>query len=118
MSPYKDKVLQREAVKKAVHKYRVLHTNNEGITEQGDNIGRDNKLGITEGDNKEGLTRGVNKEGLTQYHPILEYLVEKRDKLERICHSLRQHNQLGEVYFGCRQPLSFDIVEGLLQATS
>ena len=85
MSPYKDKVLQREAVKKAVHKYRVLHT---------------------------------NKQGITQYHPILEYLVEKRDKLERICHSLRQHNQLGEVYFGCRQPLSFDIVEGLLQATS
>ena len=103
--PYKDKVLQREAVKKAVHKYRVLHTN---------------KLGITERDNGEGLTRGVNKEGITEYHPILEYLVDpiKRDKLERICHSLRQHNQLGEVYFGCRQPLSFDIVEGLLQATS
>jgi len=77
------------------------------------------KLGLTEGVNKEGLTRGVNKEGVTQYHPILEYLVDpiKRDKLERICHSLRQHNQLGEVYFGCRQPLSFDIVEGLLQAT-
>ena len=95
MSPYKDKVLQREAVKKAVQKHRVLHTNNEGITEQ-----------------------GVTLEGITEYHPILEYLVEKRDKLERICHSLRQHNQLGEVYFGCRQPLSFDIVEGLLQATS
>ena len=99
--PYKDKVLQREAVKKAVHKYRVLHTN---------------KLGITEGVNKEGLT----EQGITQYHPILEYLVDpiKRDKLERICHSLRQHNVLQEVYFGCRQPLSFDIVEGLLQATS
>ena len=91
----------------------------KGITER-DNKGRDNKLGITERDNGEGLTRGVNKEGLTQYHPILEYLVDpiKRDKLERICHSLRQHNQLGEVYFGCRQPLSFDIVEGLLGATS
>ena len=62
--------------------------------------------------------KGLNKQGLTQYHPILEYLVEKRDKLERICHSLRQHNVLREVYFGCRQPLSFDIVEGLLQATS
>ena len=113
--PYKDKVLQREAVKKAVQKHRVLHTNNEGITEQGVT-----KLGITEGDNKEGLTRGVNKEGITEYHPILEYLVDpiKRDKLERICHSLRQHNVLQEVYFGCRQPLSFDIVEGLLQATS
>ena len=97
MSPYKDKVLQREAVKKAVQKHRVLHTNNEGITKQ-----------------------GVTLEGITEYHPILEYLVDpiKRDKLERICHSLRQHNQLGEVYFGCRQPLSFDIVEGLLQATS
>ena len=84
--PYKDKVLQREAVKKAVHKYRVLHT---------------------------------NKQGITQYHPILEYLVDpiRWDKLERICHSLRQHNQLGEVYFGCRQPLSFDVVEGLLEAT-
>ena len=86
--------------------------------------GRDNKLGITkQGVTKLGITQGVNKEGLTeqgitQYHPILEYLVEKRDKLERICHFLRQHNQLGEVYFGCRQPLSFDIVEGLLQATS
>ena len=94
--PYKDKVLQREAVKKAVQKHRVLHTNKEGITEQ-----------------------GVTLEGITEYHPILEYLIDpiKRDKLERICHSLRQHNQLGEVYFGCRQPLSFDIVEGLLQAT-
>ena len=91
----------------------------KGITER-DNIGRDNKLGITERDNGEGLTRGVNNEGITEYHPILEYLVDpiKRDKLERLCHSLRQHNQLGEVYFGCRQPLSFDIVEGLLQATS
>ena len=97
MSPYKDKVLQREAVKKAVQKHRVLHTNKEGITKQ-----------------------GVTLEGITEYHPILEYLVDpiKRDKLERICHSLRQHNQLGEVYFGCRQPLSFDVVEGLLQATS
>ena len=64
--------------------------------------------------------RGLNKAGITQYHPILEYLIDpiKRDKLERICHSLRQHNVLQEVYFGCRQPLSFDIVEGLLQATS
>ena len=87
--------------------------NKLGITKQGVT-----KLGITEGDSKEGLTRGVNKEGLTQYHPILEYLVDKRDKLERLCHSLRQHNQLREVYFGCRQTLSFDIVEGLLQATS
>ena len=80
-----------------------------------------NKEGLTlEGVTKLGITQGVNKEGVTQYHPILEYLVDpiKRDKLERICHSLRQHNQLGEVYFGCRQPLSFDIVEGLLQATS
>ena len=79
---------------------------------------------------RKGLTRGVNiggvnkegltEQGITQYHPVLEYLVDpiKRDKLERICHSLRQHNQLGEVYFGCRQPLSFDIVEGLLQATT
>ena len=94
--PYKDKVLQREAVKKAVRKHRVLHTNNEGITEQ-----------------------GVTLECITEYHPILEYLIDpiKRDKLERICHSLRQHNQLGEVYFGCRQPLSFDVVENLLQAT-
>ena len=110
--PYKDKVLQREAVKKAVHKYRVLHTNNEGITEQGVTLEGVTKRGV----NKEGLT----EQGITQYHPILEYLVDpiKRDKLERICHSLRQHNQLGEVYFGCRQPLSFDIVEGLLQATT
>ena len=114
--PYKDKVLQREAVKKAVQKHRVLHTNKEGITEQGVTLEGVTKLGITEGDNKEGLTL----EGITQYHPILEYLVDpiKRDKLERICHSLRQHDVLQGVYFGCRQPLSFDIVEGLLQATS
>ena len=113
--PYKDKVLQREAVKKAVQKHRVLHTNKLGITE------RDNGEGLTRGVNNEGITeQGVTLEGITEYHPILEYLIDpiKRDKLERICHSLRQHNQLGEVYFGCRQPLSFDIVEGLLQATS
>ena len=83
----------------------------EGVTKQGVTL---------EGVTKLGLTEGVNKEGITEYHPFLEYLVDpiKRDKLERICHFLRQHNQLGEVYFGCRQPLSFDIVEGLLQATS
>jgi len=90
--PYKDKQKTLEAVKRY----------------------REKQKGITGRDNKE----GDNKQGITQYHPILEYLVEKRDKLERICHSLRQHNQLGEVYFGCRQPLSFDIVEGLLQATT
>ena len=87
----------------------------EGVTKQGVTLEGVTKLGITQGVNKEGLT----EQGITQYHPILEYLVDpiKRDKLERICHSLRQHNQLGEVYFGCRQPLSFDVVEGLLQAT-
>ena len=99
--PYKSQEARREASRESMQKKRK---------------------GLTRGVNKEGITQGVNKEGLTeqgitQYHPILEYLVEKRDKLERICHSLRQHNQLGEVYFGCRQPLSFDIVEGLLQAT-
>ena len=93
--PYKSQEARREASRESMQKKRK---------------------GLTRGVNKEGLT----EQGLTQYHPILEHLVDpiKRDKLERICHSLRQHNQLGEVYFGCRQPLSFDIVEGLLQATS
>ena len=107
--PYKSQEARREASRESMQKKR------KGLTRGV------NKEGLTlEGVTKLGITQGVNKEGLTQYHPILEYLVDpiKRDKLERICHSLRQHNVLQEVYFGYRQPLSFDIVEGLLQATS
>ena len=98
--PYKSQEARREASRESMQKKRK---------------------GLTRGVNKEGLTlEGLTLEGVTQYHPILEYLIDpiKRDKLERICHSLRQHNVLQEVYFGCRQPLSFDVVEGLLQATS
>ena len=87
---------EREQVRQRVKRYRERQKAGKSVTNAVRNVTLD----------------------VTQYHPILEYLVEKRDKLERICHSLRQHNQLGEVYFGCRQPLSFDIVEGLLQATS
>ena len=95
MSPYKDKE------KDKIYHKELMKKRREGVTKQGVTL------------------EGVTKQGITQYHPILEYLVDpvKRDKLERICHSLRQHNVLQEVYFGCRQPLSFDIVEGLLQAT-
>ena len=91
MSPYKDKE------KDKIYHKELMKKRREGVTKQ-----------------------GVTLEGVTEYHPILEYLIDpiKWDKLERICHSLRQHNVLQEVYFGCRQPLSFDIVEGLLQATS
>ena len=89
---------EREQVRQRVKRYRERQKAGESVTNAVRNVTLD----------------------VTQYHPILEYLVDpvKRDKLERICHSLRQHNQLGEVYFGCRQPLSFDVVEGLLQATS
>ena len=89
---------EREQVRQRVKRYRERQKAGESVTNAVRNVTLD----------------------VTQYHPILEYLVDpvKRDKLERICHSLRQHNQLGEVYFGCRQPLSFDVVESLLQATS
>ena len=94
MSPYKDKVLQREAVKKAVQKHRVLQ---EGITKE-----------------------GITSSGITEYHPIMRWLIpgEKRDKLERIVQSLKRHNVLRNSYLGCGvHSLPLDVVAEMLEVT-
>lgn len=55
---------------------------------------------------------------VTQAHPIVFALADpiKREKLRKICASLRSHSQLSEVYYGCRRPISMDEVETLLTA--
>ena len=99
--PYKDPVLQRGAIRRAVQKHR-------GIT-----------LGITE---KEDFTaKGITlEEGITEYHPIMYALLDpvKREKLQRICDSLRRRNLLSKVYYGMRSPLDFGTVSDLLEATA
>ena len=95
--PYRDKVSQREAVKKATQKYRKK----EGITEQ-----------------------GITKEGITEYRPIIIVLSDpiKRAKLRAICESLSgrgtgKTNQLGNVWYGVgKDPTSMFEVDELLTA--
>ena len=89
--PYKDRVLQKEAVRKAVQKHR-------GITQQ-----------------------GITETGITQYHPILYALTDpiKRKKLEAICEALSKRNLQSQLFYGCgRYSMDFSIVEDLLEATS
>lgn len=56
---------------------------------------------------------------VTQYHPLLYALVDpdKRKKLEKIYHSLKEHNQDKNVYYGY-EGISFDIVGEMLEVTS
>lgn len=48
---------------------------------------------------------------------ILEALVCERERLAKVCASLREHKQLDGVMYGCGG-LSFDFVEQLLQVTN
>ena len=86
--PYKDKVLQREAIRRAVAKHR-------GITGE-----------------------GITGEGITQYPAIVEALCDpvKRNKLEAIYQSLKAHNVLGEVRYGVFGP-TFEVVGEMLEVT-
>ena len=99
--PYKNKVLQREAVKKAVQKHRVLQ---QGITED-----------VTP---KESLALQDSVTPVT--HPVLNWLVDpgKRKKLEAVFRSLKDRNQLENVRFGAGDySLPMDIVGEMLEAT-
>lgn len=63
--------------------------------------------------------RQGSQEG-SQYHPIMYALTDpiKRKKLERICQSLKDHNVLDRVYYGCGvNSLSMDTVQDLLETT-
>ena len=90
--PYKDKEAQKEAVKKAVNKHRVLQ---KGITSE-----------------------GITGQGITKYPAILEAIVdpEKRKKLEKITLSLKEHKVAELVRYGCYGP-TFDVVGDLLEVT-
>ena len=92
--PYKSQEARKEASRKSMAKKRGI--NIEGLT-------------------KEGLTG----EGLTEYHSIMSVLIDpvKREKLQRICDSLRRRGLLREVYYGMRCPLDFGTVSDLLEAT-
>ena len=61
----------------------------------------------------------LTEEGITEYHPVLAMLVDpvKREKLERICEALGKRNLQSKVFLGLRHPVSFDIIEDLLEAT-
>jgi len=76
--PYKDPQKQKEAIKKAVQKYR------KGITE----------AGITEA----GIT-----DKYQNVRPIIKALADpvKRKKIEAIYQSLKAHNVLSNTYYGC-----------------
>ena len=91
--PYKDRVLQREAVKKAVQKHRVLQ----------------------EGRTKQGIT-----EGRTEYPAIIKALADpvKRAKLRAICGSLGKRGLQRQVYYGYPGlgGVPMDVVYELLEA--
>ena len=82
---------------------------------------------VTEGleivtDNSQSVTEGINSvtDNVTAYHPVLEYLVNpvKREKLGRIIQSLKNHNQLENVYLGCGKfCMPMDVVAGYYEAT-
>ena len=92
--PYKDKDKSREAAAERQRKHR------EGVTQEG----------VT----GQGVTLGV-----TQYPAILRALVdpEKRTKLEKIYQSLSNFKQAENVYYGCIDPVPFDVVGELLEVT-
>ncbi len=59
----------------------------------------------------------LGKAELTLEHPVMKYLIpgEKREKMEAVVKSLKNHNQLGNVYLGCgRDSLCLDFVGELL----
>ncbi len=66
--------------------------------------------------------RKVHTEDLqgSQDHPVMKYLIpgEKREKMEKIVLSLKNHNQLENVYLGCgSRSLPFDTIAELLEVT-
>ncbi len=56
---------------------------------------------------------------VTQYPAILKALVDplKREKLEKVYQSLNNFKVADKVYYGCRDPVPFDVVGELLEAT-
>lgn len=56
---------------------------------------------------------------VTQYPAILYALTdcEKRKKLEKIYNSLNEFKVADKVYYGMRNPVPFDVVGDLLEAT-
>ena len=69
----------------------------------------------------ESVTESPNSVTLdvTQYPAILMALVDpdKRIKLEKITQSLKAHGVADKVYYGCIDPIPFDVVGDLLEAT-
>ncbi len=97
-----DKALQREKTRERVERYRQKKALQEVEAK-----------GVT-------LLKSVTEKDVTQYHPILDWLIipERREKLGRIIQSLKNHNQLENVYLGCgRHCLPMDIVSGYYEAT-
>ena len=91
---YKDPEKQKEAVRKAVEKHRVLH---QGIRKE-----------------------GITTQGIT-YPPILYALIDpiKRAKLEAIHQSLKEHRKVDKVFYGYPGlgGVPFDIVGDYLEVT-
>ena len=79
-------------------------------------------MGLTEErSNKTAGLTALSEAGLTEYHPILNWLIDpvKRDKLERVCQSLKHRNLQSKVSLGIGvNSLPMDVVGGLLEATT
>lgn len=98
---YKDKEKQKEATKDRVRRYRDKQ---KGVT----------KEGVT------GLGVTSNVRPTTDNYPAVLYALTdpiKRKKLEKIYHSLKEHNALGKVRYGI-EGHTFDIIGELLEVTS
>ncbi len=95
MSPYKDKEAQKEANRDRMRKVR----------------------GNTSGNTTQGNTEKVTQDNVTQYPSIILALTDhRREKLEKVYQSLKDHKVETLVRYGCYGP-TFDVVGELLEVT-
>ncbi len=100
---------QREQTRKRVERYRDRQ---KSVTEALPNV--------TQSPNS--VTESVDSvtQDVTHYPAIIYALTDpiKRKKLEAIAQSLKEFKQAENVYYGCRDPVPFDVVGDLLEATT
>ena len=134
---YKDKLKQKEAIKRAVQRHRGI---TKGITQQGITVegitriefiqkelggyltGEIERAALRMNDRVERYERAYRyklwKDGRELTHPAIYCVVEDRDRTARVCESLKNHHQLDNVYLGCgKTSLPMGMVGGMLEAT-
>jgi len=90
----KDKALQREQTRERVRRYR---NKQDSVT-----------------------SNSVTLDSVTEYPAVIYALADpiKREKLRRICQSLKEHNALEDVYYGVCNPVPMNVVADYLVALS